>query len=562
MITPDVYARLREAIWGGPSPLLKLAELLWPQVYFYDKQREIFQSLEDNDETVVPAGNQLGKDFTAGAVCICFFLRGLFNGGCRVVTTSVKDDHLRVLWGEIGRFLQTSAVPLRVEEGGPLVVNHRDIRGVVAGKVCQISYLRGMVSERGEGMAGHHAKNTLAVIDEACHDSETEVLTDEGWKFFKDLHGDENFLTMDPETRNACYLPATSVHESYRSGPMYLYERRCGNFCVTPNHRMLWRTRRPWREQPYSDYFLEEISSLNGSERSIPRCFNWQGNGEDISKIEAMRSIRKIFPERTVPTDKWVELLGWYVAEGSLGFSRGDLQSVSISQHKSTEAVNRIAGLAKDLGFSPLVYNSGGFSGVRINERRLAELMFKMCGRKQPERRAPAFIGNLSPTLIEKFLQAFKEGDGYDKNSGREILYTSSPKLADDLQVLSYKAGRESTVCKRSLIGIPAPNGTARHDGLVVGRSREGLDSHLKVKRKHLQVVDYAGVVYCVTVPPYHTLFTRRKGVCMWSGNSGVDDFVYTQMSTWAKKFLIFGNCNPTANFFFKAVEGGDLVAS
>jgi len=166
MWTSAEYNLLRRAIKESPCPSLKLAQVFWPQVYFYDKEREMFQSVEDNDETVVAAANKMGKDFTAGAIALTRSIIGAFDGGCRVVTTSVKDDHLRVLWGEIGRFVQTSAVPLRVEEGGPLVVNHRDIRFVVGGKVCQISYLRGMVSERGEGMAGHHARHTLGVIDE------------------------------------------------------------------------------------------------------------------------------------------------------------------------------------------------------------------------------------------------------------------------------------------------------------------------------------------------------------------------------------------------------------
>lgn len=92
----------------------------------------------------------------------------------RVITTSVKDDHLRVLWGEIGRFILESTVPLTADKGGPLVVNHRDIRKLIIGPdgrptsdLCPISYLRGMVSERGEGMAGHHAPHTLGIGDES-----------------------------------------------------------------------------------------------------------------------------------------------------------------------------------------------------------------------------------------------------------------------------------------------------------------------------------------------------------------------------------------------------------
>jgi len=163
----------------GLHPLQRLAyelrdpirwgKYFWPQVDFYDKQREIIYSVEENDETFVPAGNMLGKDFVAGFICVRAVI---VHKVCRIVTTSVKDDHLRVLWGEIGRFIDTARKdtpfgPLSAKEGGPLIVNHRDVRKQYGGTVCKISYLRGMVSEKGEGMAGHHAPYTLGVIDEA-----------------------------------------------------------------------------------------------------------------------------------------------------------------------------------------------------------------------------------------------------------------------------------------------------------------------------------------------------------------------------------------------------------
>jgi phage terminase large subunit len=150
-----------------PYPLedpLEFAKILWPHLTFYDKQCEVIRSLMDNDETFVVAGNMLGKDFVAGFLAVWFFLA---HHPVRVLTTSVKEDHLRVLWGEINQFLQTSRVPLTVKEGGPLLVKHREIRKIVKGKVCPISYLRGCVSAKGEGMAGHHAAHTLVVIDEA-----------------------------------------------------------------------------------------------------------------------------------------------------------------------------------------------------------------------------------------------------------------------------------------------------------------------------------------------------------------------------------------------------------
>lgn len=149
---------------------LVLADEFWPEIRFYDKQRDVIRSVWSNDETVVVAGNQLGKDFVAGFICVIYFL---MHPVVRVITTSVKDDHLRVLWGEIGRFIDTCKYPLTSDKGGPLVLRHRDIRKLMVGRPlsdgveCKISYLLGMVSAKGEGMAGHHAPNTLLVIDEA-----------------------------------------------------------------------------------------------------------------------------------------------------------------------------------------------------------------------------------------------------------------------------------------------------------------------------------------------------------------------------------------------------------
>lgn len=139
----------------------------WPDVSFYKEQRDILYSVRDNVETFVVAGNELGKDFVAGYLVLWAFLTYGRLGTVRIVTTSVKDKHLNILWGEIMRFINTCKVPLCSSKGGPLLINHRHIRRVIDGVVCGISYLTGEVSERGEGLAGHHADYTVLVIDES-----------------------------------------------------------------------------------------------------------------------------------------------------------------------------------------------------------------------------------------------------------------------------------------------------------------------------------------------------------------------------------------------------------
>lgn len=549
------------------SDPLRFGKFFWPDVRFYDKEREIIYSVRDNDETYVPAGNQLGKDYTAAFIILWFFLT---RAPCRIVTTSVDHTQLEaVLWGEIRRFIQTSRVPLAHTEGGPLVVNHLHLRKMVGGKQCGISYCIGRVAAKGEGMLGHHVAHqadriprTLFVADEACHDQETEVLTEQGWRFFKALTGNERLLTMDPLTRIAEYRYPTAISATPVSKPMYAYERRCGNFCVTPEHRMLWKRYRAKCKIRYSPYYLQRLSEINGTCRSIPRCFVWHGERPATLPLPELQGPRKTWHGREVDARTWLEFLGWYLAEGNVGFTNGTPYHIAISQ-KDPATLQHVAGLARQLGFSPAIYTDAQSPNVRIGERRLAEYLHAL-GHHAWEKRIPEYIGTLAPDLIEVFLQAFKEGDGYDREGGREIYYTSSKAMADEIQVLSFKAGQECTVRTRRLIGKRAPNGFSRRDGYVVGRSRPGLDSHLKIKRQHLHLVDYSGMVYCACVPPYHTLFTRRDGNCIWSGNSGVDDVSYERATTWAKRCLVLGNpypTNPPNNFFFRAVQGGDVLA-
>ena len=138
----------------------------------YKEQREIVQSCVYNDETIVVAGNMLGKDYIAGLIVLSFFLT---RHPCRVITTSVDHTQLEsVLWGEMRRQIADARFPLEVERGGPLMVNHMHIRKVVGGRECGLSYIRGRVAARGEGMLGHHIAKTgdgiprtLFVSDEA-----------------------------------------------------------------------------------------------------------------------------------------------------------------------------------------------------------------------------------------------------------------------------------------------------------------------------------------------------------------------------------------------------------
>jgi len=134
---------------------VELYRWYWPDSYLYDKQWEILLSVFRDDSTFVVAGNMLGKDYVAGRIVPLFFLT---RRPCRIVTTSAKDAHLSVLWGEMTKAIDESPRKLRASDGGPLVVNRRLIRKIHQGIECPLSYVEGMVASPDtiESMGGHH----------------------------------------------------------------------------------------------------------------------------------------------------------------------------------------------------------------------------------------------------------------------------------------------------------------------------------------------------------------------------------------------------------------------
>lgn len=132
-----------------------LCRELWPDVRFYAEQKETIRSVRDDDKTFVVAGNMLGKDFVGGFVVLWYYLTRF---PCKIVTTSVREDHLDVLWGEIDKFIRTCKYSLTTDPDNRLMVNADGMRRVVDGREYKGDYVKRMVAnqESIEAFQGHH----------------------------------------------------------------------------------------------------------------------------------------------------------------------------------------------------------------------------------------------------------------------------------------------------------------------------------------------------------------------------------------------------------------------
>lgn len=266
---------------------IALGQELWPDVYFYDKQREIIYSVWRNLETVVPAGNMLGKDFVGGFILVAFFLT---RYPCRVIFTSVKDKHLNVLWGEANRFIQTSKRPLLASKGGPLLVTHHNVRRVMPdGSISPLCYIQGTVANEDtvESFQGHHIADvgdnvprTLFMGDECSSLPDSYRRMALGWSHRRVYFGNpwdcNNFFKKaikgDPATNSpggdwikpdgrSYYRKVIKI--TAEDSPNVIYARAQEKAGITPTGKVLIPGVKPWNT------YQDNLVTMNAVEQEV-----------------------------------------------------------------------------------------------------------------------------------------------------------------------------------------------------------------------------------------------------------------------------------------------------
>lgn len=118
------------------------------------KQREILESVRDNDATYVRSAHDVGKTYAAARIVLWFLMA--HPGDAIVVTTATSWTQVEMLlWKEIAQAVAKSQVPL----GGRLLTTKLELG--------PRWYAIGLATDQPVNLQGYHASNVLVVIDEA-----------------------------------------------------------------------------------------------------------------------------------------------------------------------------------------------------------------------------------------------------------------------------------------------------------------------------------------------------------------------------------------------------------
>ncbi len=367
-----------------------------------------------------------------------------------------------------------------------------------------------------------------------CYDDKTEILTRDGWKFFKNITSHDAVASLIDGNRLEYVIPS-DVISYYYEGEMYKLKTRSVDLLVTPNHRLYVAKGTTYNGKHKPCLKTEGVFELStpdkffGKNKAFKKDAVWSGIQIDTFVLNAYvyhasyKEIDRIYTkqEKSFPMKDWLKFLGFYTAEGCSDKKRGSVAIACNNVDGGKEALmteSLISALdykikAKMLDKSARVYG--------IYNRQLCNFLLDNCGHLAHNKKVPNFVKELSSDLIRHFLKYLFIGDGH-RSKCALTLTTTSKKLADDVQELILKVGDSSRIYSAR---------PARSSALVIGKHETyTVNWHKNEKRHNTQnkglskgsiekYIDYAGMVYCVTVPS-NIIFVRRNGIPVWCGNS------------------------------------------
>ena len=339
----------------------------------------------------------------------------------------------------------------------------------------------------------------------ACYSEDTEVLTDSGWKLFKELKQEDKILSMD-EKNNAYYQKDWKFQKHWFDGKLIHFKNQKVDLLVTPNHNLYVKTQKGKFKHRRADTLLETSTDL-----SFKKAFNWEGNKQEYFVLPEYTHRQgngyRTRKEVAIPMNIWLEFLGYFFSEGCTNGNGSNIrQTTGKYQKEMFDCAREVASI---IGATCSISEG---TRIIINSAQLASYLKKY----EKPKTLPRFIMELDKEQLSIFFEAFYLGDGdigkrnqsKTKDFGR--IYTGIyDELTNDLSEVALKLGYSVRTEKRKTSNCR-----------IVFFSDKKTGFYKTYKHKPIQV-DYTGYVYCVTLPKDNIVLVRRNGKINWCGNSG-----------------------------------------
>lgn len=348
-----------------------------------------------------------------------------------------------------------------------------------------------------------------------------ECLTLEGWKNIKDVSVGDRVYSLSDDT----ITPATVVSTTafYYSGSLYKVDTQNCKMEVTPDHHLPVTFNRTNNNPTYN---LVPVSTLN---RAYCYRLKTTGTWEAEAGFPLQSFIKTKFVDKAGRSGRPVKILnytddalfllaGLFLGDGNCIWNdKSGNYGIELTQ-KKPKTMALIEKLLKQYNIT--YYFSKASHKYRFLSKTLATY-FKPLGHSH-EKYIPSELFSGSTQQLQLLYTGLLLTDGSTTAMGQNIVYTSSQRLAGDVQHLLFLLGKASTISMRpGGYRVKFPNGyeSVARDRYMVYEVTKKIRPAVS-KKQNVRMVPYAGMVYCITLDKNHIFYTRVNGKCHWTGNS------------------------------------------
>jgi DNA polymerase I-like protein with 3'-5' exonuclease and polymerase domains len=293
-----------------------------------------------------------------------------------------------------------------------------------------------------------------------CFDGSTEVLTPRGWVQFPDLLPEDHVAQFDATTGVISFvLPEARVEYPYVGNMLHVSNDQI-ELLMTPEHRLLWETRKGKRE------FVPAASWV--PDRKIFHAGTFVG-GECMLSVDEVRFL--------VAVQADAHLTPYRV---DFGFTK---------ERKAT----RLREILTALGI-PVVESRSGTRIRMILKRADTDHLLSYLG---PDKQFGWWVLDLSTAALQAFTDEVWQWDGY--NAKRTHYASNERQNADIVQAAVLLSGRRATTRPYA-----AASGNTNWQVDASSKDYSWTTNTAPVEE------EYSGMVYCVTVPT-GAIVVRRK---------------------------------------------------
>ncbi len=379
-------------------------------------------------------------------------------------------------------------------------------------KRCKARILQASTSEIYGDPEEHPQKETYrgnvsTLGPRACFSEDTEVLTKNGWKLFKNITYDDEILTLGKNDFVEYHKPSEIIKERY-IGELIAFKNSKLDLLVTPNHKMYAKKRHKNKFE-----LLPALENIRWERAEMKKSAKWNGVEKKYFYLPFVKN-NKFGHVKKIDMDVWNEFFGYYITEGCVHL-RKRKRTVKRKKYENIEYNILIAQSKKNqferkkiiecLKKMPFTFFSSDDHQFRICNKQLA--MYLVQFGKAKEKYIPKELKNLSRRQLRILFDALMLGDG---SKDKRAFYSSSITLAGDFQEILLKLGMAASINVKD----KRKKNPVYHVHILTDNRKDFLTP----KYPKREITNYDGYVYCVNVPN-HVIYIRRNGKVLFCGN-------------------------------------------